>query len=104
MAKGTIAKTNVADKLAQAFGTDYIGEYDKKFYVWADDGGERVQIAISMTCPKNPVASVVQADKDGGINFDNPAPTIVAPASFTPAEITDEEKASIAALMERFGL
>lgn len=104
MAKGAIAKVNVANKLAESFGQDYIGEYDKKYYVWADDGGERVQIAISMTCPKNPVATVVQADKDGGINFDNPTPAIVAPTAFSPAEITDEEKANITALMERLGL
>jgi hypothetical protein len=57
-----------------------------------------------MTCPKTPVATVVQADKDGGINFDNPAPSIVAPTSFTPAEITDEEKANIASIIERLGL
>lgn len=103
MAKGTIAKTNVTNKIAQAFGADYIGEYDKKIYVWADDGGERVQIAIAMTCPKVPVATIEQT-VDGGISFDNPAPAVVAPTGFTPAEITDEEKENIKALMERLGL
>lgn len=51
-AKGSVAKVNIAEKLATAFGEDYIGEVDKKHYIWADDGGERVQIAIAMTCPK----------------------------------------------------
>ena len=37
-AKGTTAKINVQNKIALAFGSDYIGEVDKKIYVWADDG------------------------------------------------------------------
>ena len=57
MAKGSTAKVNVQNKIAMAFGADYIGEQDKKIYVWADDGGERVQIAIAMTCPKTPIAA-----------------------------------------------
>ena len=34
MAKGTIGKQNVINKIKQAFGADFIGEYDKKIYVW----------------------------------------------------------------------
>ncbi len=52
MAKGSVAKEKVVEKLKSAFGADYIGEFDKKVYLWADDGGERVQITISMTCHK----------------------------------------------------
>jgi hypothetical protein len=42
MAKGSVAKINVIDKIRAAFGSDFIGEYDKKIYVWAEDGGEKV--------------------------------------------------------------
>ena len=55
MARGAVAKQLVIKKIAEAFGDDYIGEFDKKFYVWANENGERVQIAISMTCPKTPI-------------------------------------------------
>ena len=55
MARGQEAKNYVAKKLAEAFGADYIGEIDKKYYVWSKENGERVQVAISMTCPKTPV-------------------------------------------------
>ena len=41
MAKGTIAKQNVINKIAQTFGADYIGEVDKKIYVWAEENGEK---------------------------------------------------------------
>lgn len=37
MAKGAIGKQNVMDKIKTAFGSDFIGEYDKKIYVWAED-------------------------------------------------------------------
>lgn len=53
MPRGNTAKINVVKKLQEAFGNDYVGESDKKYYVWADDGGERVQIALTMTCPKS---------------------------------------------------
>lgn len=62
MAKGSVAKVNVANKIAEAFGADYVGcEDGKKWYVWADDGGERVQIAITMTCPKTNFAGSASA-------------------------------------------
>ena len=106
MAKGAVAKTNVISKIASAFGDDYIGEVDKKVYVWADDGGERVQIAIAMTCPKNPVeapgVAVTISDNSEGHNWDEPA---ASPAvSTVRAEVTEEEKQRIADMMAKFGL
>lgn len=106
MAKGAVAKTNVISKIASAFGDDYIGEVDKKVYVWADDGGERVQIAIAMTCPKNPVeapgVAVIVSDNSDGHNWDEPA---ASPAVSTArAEVTEEEKQRIADMMAKFGL
>ena len=51
--RGTKAKEEVVAKIATIFGEDFIGEIDKKIYVWADDeGGEKVQIALTLTCPK----------------------------------------------------
>jgi hypothetical protein len=102
MAKGDNAKAQVVEKLAQAFGNDYIGCYDKKYYVWANDNGERVQIAITLTCPKVPVG-VVSTNTGAGMDFEN-MNTTVAPAEFVPAEITQEEKDNIQELMRRLGL
>jgi len=105
MAKGTIAKENVAKKLAQAFGADYIGEHDKKYYLWANDGGERVQIAISMTCPKNPIEVDASISDGGDWDFsDTPKSAPVAITSAAPAEITEEEKENVATLMAKLGL
>ena len=61
MAKGAVAKTNVINKIAMAFGNDFIGEVDKKVYVWADDGGEKVQIALALTCPTTQASAPVES-------------------------------------------
>ena len=103
-AKGSTAKINVQNKIALAFGSDYIGEVDKKIYVWADDGGERVQIAIAMTCPK------VQIDTPGGIDtkamdHDWSSDTVITkPTPTVKVEITEEETQRIADMMAKFGL
>ena len=103
MARGAEGKANVVKKLQAAFGADFIGEYDKKVYVWSQENGEKIQIAISMTCPKNPVGEVTVVS-NGGLDFSAAAPTAIAPAVHEPAEITEEEKANIADLMAKLGL
>ena len=107
MAKGAIAKEEVVKKISEAFGSSFIGEFDKKVYVWANDGGEQVEIAISLTCPKNPIQvdSSVTADAEDWDFSDNPkVNTAVAVKNAAPAEITEEEKANIADLMAKLGL
>ena len=89
MAKGNIAKMAVENKIKEAFGADYIGVFDKKLYVYADDGGERVQIALTMTCPKV------------FVGVDTPTET---PDVFQPAEISQEEQDNLRALIEKLGL
>ena len=105
MAKGAIAKENVAKKIAQAFGSDFVGEFDKKLYVWVDENGERVQIAIAMTCPKNPVGNIdYSAEPGNSLNFEDMSAAPVAGGSNSAAEISEEEKKNIAELMARLGL
>lgn len=104
MAKGNIAKQVVVDKIRAAFGADFIGEYDKKIYVWAKENGENIQIAISLTCPKVPV-EVTAAPVTGDFNFEDDTPSVVVAAgAYQPAEITDEERARVNDLMIKLGL
>lgn len=106
MAKGTVAKESVVKKLSTAFGENFIGEYDKKIYVWANDGGEMVQIAISLTCPKNPIQIDTSVNvENGDWDFEDDSKTVtVAISNAAPAEISEEEKSNIADLMARLGL
>jgi hypothetical protein len=107
MAKGAIAKQSVINQIAEAFGANYIGEVDKKIYVWAMENGERVQVALALTCPKTPVesgAAPVPVDtSDGGFNWDSPAP-VTAAAPVQPAVVTEDEQEKISQLMSALGL
>ena len=107
MAKGANAKIVVENKIKEAFGSDFVGVADKKIYVWADDGGERVQIAISMTCPKTGIAGgdpIAATDNDpGDWNFED-GPSGVTATPFEPAEVSAEEQEKINDLMTRLGL
>ena len=88
--RGTLAKDNVISIIQKAFGSDFVGVVDKKIIVWADDGNERVQIALSLTCPKSVVGTVETE--------------LESPDVFVPAEITNEEQENIKKLLEKFGL
>jgi hypothetical protein len=104
MARGAIAKQAVVNQLQTAFGQNWIGEYDKKYYVWSQENGERVQIAISLTCPKVPV-EVSASAQTGDFNFEDDAPSVVVAAGgFQPAEITDDERDRVRDLMRTLGL
>lgn len=106
MAKGAIGKQEVISRIASAFGTDYIGEVDKKVYVWANENGEKIQIAISLTCPKNPVevaTSGIPETDNGDWDFSDDA-VVTKPVIAAKAEITQEEKDKVADLMARLGL
>lgn len=66
-----------------------------------------MQIAISLTCPKNPIQideSATIDDGDWDFSDNPPVKTAVPIASAGPAEITEEEKANISALLLRLGL
>lgn len=117
-AKGTAAKAEVMGKIAEVFGENFIGEVDKKLYVWANDGGERIQVAIALTCPKVPVesASPIATRKVEETAFSWGGPIKpeeekrgfpgagLKPSSPAAAEITEEERNRIATLIERLGL
>ena len=94
MAKGTIAKESVVLKIREAFGADFIGEVDKKVYLWAEENGEKVQIALSLSCPKNPI----------GQSFNEENATFNSVDDNKSNEITNEEKENIANLMARLNL
>ena len=101
--KGTIAKQNFTNKMKEVFGSDFVGEFDKKIYVNIDDGGEMVQLAISLTCPKTPITTVNEKklNYNTGIDFTADEVTPVAPDN---VEISNEERERVRELMKRMGL
>lgn len=106
MARGSNAKIEVVNKLQSAFGENFIGEIEKKYYVWANDGGEMVQIAITLTCPKTNVdtgsaAPVVAQTARGGLDFDHMVKPVVA---HPVAEISEAEQMTINDMLKRLNL
>ena len=107
MARGNEAKEKLINKIIQMPNISFIGCYDKKYYFFEEENGEQVQIAISLTCPKNPIQVDTTVTTDAGDwDFsDNPkVNTTVAVANAAPAEITEEEKANTADLLLKLGL
>jgi hypothetical protein len=102
-AKGSIAKDNLIKRFATAVGDDYIGASDdgKKFYFWSTENGEKVQVYISMTVPKTPIACGNVSN--GKFEFgDSPESSVVVPQ--VKKEMDENEAAILARLKQELGL
>ena len=77
-----------------------------KYYIEEDDGGEKVQIAINLTCPKvlfesaATAASMPPPTSAFGVGSASHMAAQTPPA----AEISAKEKENIRTLIERLGL
>ena len=100
MAKGAEAKANFIQRIKTALGADYIGEVDKKYYVWSTENGERVQLAIALTCPKTPVAT----EQAAGLNFEDEVPGNVITGAAKKVAMDADEKETLERLMKELDL
>ena len=100
--KGQNAKEYIKEKIIETLKENYIGEFDRKLYFWAKDGAEKVQIAIALTCPK--VYRGIEETAPTALNFEDDEPGVNTGTAFKPAEITQEEKDTLADLMSKLGL
>lgn len=95
--RGSIAKENVTKIIKEAFGANFVGEESKKLYVWADDGGEKVQIAIALTCPKVEIQAAKPVEETPWEGFPPAKPK-------EEKMISPEEQETIEMLMEKLGI
>ena len=108
MARGSIAKEAVIERIKQAFGEDFVGVSDGKAYVWAKENGERLQISLTLVATKTPLivgdAPVRTGDLDfgGGLDFEAMGSGEVVESK--AAEITKEEQDNVEAMMKALGL
>lgn len=100
MARGSIAKEEIAKKIIECFGRENVIENDKKLYITTKENGEKLQICISMTCPKT-IIGEVSKPTDSAFDFGTAE---VAPEPFKPAEISAEERETVVDLMRKLGL
>ena len=106
-ARGSEAKEWVAKKIIECFGQENVIESDKKLYITTKENGEKIQICIAMTCPKNLVGIDAAPSKSAfssGLDFENMGAATATPEAFKPAEITPDEKETVVDLMKRLGL
>lgn len=105
MAKGTEAKKALMQKIISALSDCYVGEADKKYYFNSMENGERVQVCLSMTCPKVPIegGTAPAANTTSTGNFDWSGGT-AAPAPAAPVEISKEDDAQVTELMRKLGI
>ena len=102
--RGTKAKEEVIKKIAETFGDAYLGEYQKKYYIQMREGGENVQVAITLTCPKTAVSDFTSLDFDNNeLNFEDGDSNVVRPMSKT-TEITPQEEENLKELLQKLGL
>lgn len=99
--KGQDAKNKVINTIAEAFGDNYLGEVDKKLYVISEENGEKMQVCISLTIPKNPVAIPQVVPIGGKLNFEERIPQAQV---VQPAQITEKEQQLAQDLLRRLGL
>lgn len=100
MAKGQILKDQIEKKILAVFPEAFV--QDKKIYINGTENGEKIQVAISMSCPKTLVDAPAKMDFETDWEFDGPTAAPAQPQRVT--EISDSERANIQALMEKFGL
>lgn len=109
-ARGTEAKEQITKKILECFGQNEAFLFDKKIYINTKENGEKVQVALTLTCPKVLIspegvdAAPPKSAFSGGLDFESMGAATVAPETFKPAEITPDEKETVQALMKRLGL
>lgn len=103
-ARGTIAKTKLITKVADALGDNWIGEVGGKYYAWSEENGQKMQICIALTCPKTEVTSGnVTVSAAPGEEMSDFA-SLVGKTRDSAPEITSEEDKKAAELLEKLNM
>lgn len=111
-ARGTEAKEQIVKKIIECFGQEKAFLYDKKLYINTQEGGETVQVCLTLTCPKTIVeptgaTTIAEPPKSAfsnGFDFESIGLDAPEPVAFQPAVISDKEKETVRDLMARLGL
>ena len=105
--KGTLAKQVLINKIIGALSEEYVGTADNKYYFNMMENGTKVQVAISLTCPKVMLGEDgVKTKTEKGIDFNQfiadgppkPIGSTKAEAVQTQDEELDNKKKLLSAL------
>jgi hypothetical protein len=102
MAKGAKVKAKVYKKILEMFPGSFMYNSDKELRIPVTEDGEPIQLKLTLTVSKTPVENdnaVAAATEQEEGSFPSPVGSPVA----TP-QVSDEEKQTLQAMMERLGL
>lgn len=107
-ARGTLAKQVLINKIIAALPDEYVGTADNKYYFSIPESGSKVQVCISMTCPKAELdpKTGTKVNAAAGINFDDFVEPRVKPIGTTKTaqvEPQDEERENVKKLLSALG-
>lgn len=97
-ARGTIAKESIKNTLIETFGDKYLGEMGGKLYILEEENGQKVQIAIALTCPK------IGIELDESPQSDEPFPTNFSLYKALEVEMTKAEEETVQDLIKKLNL
>lgn len=106
MAKGNLAKNEIFTKIIDIFPDSFMYNDNKELRINLTENGDPVQIKVTLTCAKTPVApsendvnetKAVQTSTSGELNWNDDIP-------FKIEEPTEEEKQNVARLVKNLGL
>ena len=104
MAKGSIAKNEVYNKVMKMFPGSFMYNDGKELRINMEEDGEAVQIKLVLTAAKTPVSSGDDNAVPGAAVASNDTPVASEVATEAPAQVSDEEKQSVQDLMSKLGL
>lgn len=94
--KGSESKKIVTEKILEIFEGSFLYNGGKELRIPFEEDGQRVEIKVALTCAKSNVGGEGVSEVSG-VESNTPIDVV-------PAAPTEEEKANIAALMDRLGL
>lgn len=102
MAKGSIAKNEIYNKIMETFPDSFMYNDGKELRINTKENGELVQIKLVLTAAKTPVANGDDTALPGAEAADSSFPE---PVNSTPSpQISEEEKQTVQDLMAKLGL
>lgn len=98
--KGSAAKEYIFKTILNTFEGSFMYNGGKEVRIPFNENGAEVQVKVTLTCAKENVAR-----EDGDIpSLDSAFPDPVSTAPAPAIEVSEQEKANIAALMEKLNL
>lgn len=100
MARGSAAKENITKKILEVFPGAFLYNNGKEIRIPESEGGEILQIKVTLTCAK----TNVEGGSDVKIPGSSSVETTSTPAADFMNEPTEEEKKAVSNLCEKLGL